>query len=145
MNILSKIYNKCTRLFQPKKKYDPRYEMFGYSLSWSFIEVVKIVENGIDLYLSTDHMNVPETVKRTDPEYRYILSIRDIEHIESDFSIENYAKEIEKLYLNDNEVINYLFLDDFTYENQSPDALVLYFDTDLGGLLVAARTFSYRL
>ena len=111
-------------------KYDPRYEMFGYQLNWSFLEVVKLVENGIDLYLSTDHMNIPKTVKRTDPEYRYILSIRDIEHIESDFSLENYEKEIEKLHLNENEVISYVFLERKVCENQSADAEVIYFDTD---------------
>lgn len=124
---------------------DKRYiQVFAYDLTGSIIERIELQKDGLNLYLSTHRMDIPENVPRQRDDMCYLLSIMGIQAMASDFPLT--GEEVERqLNAEGNEIHDYGFLDEQLAPAQTPDALAVYFETDWGLLEIAAASITYTI
>lgn len=125
-------------------EYDERYvTVLGYDLTGAVIERIDVFPDGLDLYLSTHRMEIPEDAPETRGDGYYLLSFRGLLAVRSDFPLVNGTAE--RLASEGNEIHAYGFLDEDFVDELSEGGVGLYFDTDWGLLEVASESVTYSL
>jgi hypothetical protein len=126
-------------------EYDERYiTIFNYDLTGAVIERIEWDERDLNLYLSTHRMNIPDDVQCSRNDGCYLLSFIDVQVLRADFALLG-ADVVERLSSEGNEIHAYGFMDEKLADEQTADAIAVYFDTDWGLLEVASTSISYSV